>query len=66
MTELQNEVVDCESQQEVSDYAKSINDWLPVTSSRKAKWWYSAIHNITCMVGAGILGLPYAMSQLGW
>ncbi|XP_057516367.1 lysine histidine transporter 1-like isoform X1 [Amaranthus tricolor] len=45
---------------------KNINDWLPVTADRNAKWWYAAIHNVTCMVGAGILGLPYAMSQLGW
>lgn len=45
---------------------KDINDWLPITSSRNAKWWYSAFHNITAMVGAGVLGLPYAMSELGW
>ncbi|KAL1828682.1 hypothetical protein DCAR_0207927 [Daucus carota subsp. sativus] len=45
---------------------KAIDDWLPVTSSRHAKWWYSAFHNVTAMVGAGVLSLPYAMSQLGW
>ncbi|KAK1422370.1 hypothetical protein QVD17_25450 [Tagetes erecta] len=45
---------------------KAINDWLPVTSSRNGKWWYSAFHNVTAMVGAGVLGLPYAMSELGW
>jgi len=45
---------------------KEIDDWLPITSSRNAKWWYSAFHNITAMVGAGVLSLPYAMSQLGW
>ncbi|KAL2928678.1 Lysine histidine transporter 1 [Bienertia sinuspersici] len=45
---------------------ESLENWLPLTSSRKAKWWYSAIHNVTGMVGAGILGLPFAMSQLGW
>ncbi|WCJ34868.1 Transmembrane amino acid transporter family protein [Euphorbia peplus] len=43
-----------------------LNSWLPVTASRKAKWWYSAFHNVTAMVGAGVLGLPYAISQLGW
>ncbi|XP_041008634.1 lysine histidine transporter-like 5 [Juglans microcarpa x Juglans regia] len=43
-----------------------LNKWLPVTASRKAKWWYSAFHNVTAMVGAGILGLPFAISQLGW
>ncbi|XP_076941243.1 lysine histidine transporter 2-like [Bidens hawaiensis] len=45
---------------------KALNDWLPVTSSRNGKWWYSAFHNVTAMVGAGVLGLPYAMSELGW
>ncbi|KAF2296980.1 hypothetical protein GH714_014001 [Hevea brasiliensis] len=42
------------------------NSWLPVTASREAKWWYSTFHNVTAMVGAGVLGLPFAMSQLGW
>ncbi|CAH2034011.1 unnamed protein product [Thlaspi arvense] len=45
---------------------KKVDDWLPVTSSRTAKWWYSAFHNVTAMVGAGVLSLPYAMSNLGW
>lgn len=45
---------------------KDLNDWLPVTSARNGKWWYSAFHNVTAMVGAGVLGLPYAMSELGW
>ncbi|KAK1567058.1 hypothetical protein Q3G72_007637 [Acer saccharum] len=45
---------------------KAIDDWLPITGSRNAKWWYSAFHNVTAMVGAGVLGLPYAMAQLGW
>ncbi|KAG6424789.1 hypothetical protein SASPL_115209 [Salvia splendens] len=45
---------------------KAIDDWLPITSSRNAKWWYSAFHNVTAMVGAGVLGLPFAMSELGW
>ncbi|KAK4409980.1 Lysine histidine transporter 1 [Sesamum angolense] len=43
-----------------------IDDWLPITSSRTAKWWYSSFHNVTAIVGAGVLSLPYAMSQLGW
>ncbi|KAL0431587.1 UNVERIFIED_CONTAM: Lysine histidine transporter 1 [Sesamum radiatum] len=42
------------------------DDWIPISSSRNANWWYSAFHNITAMVGAGVLGFPYAMSQLGW
>ncbi|KAL3526151.1 hypothetical protein ACH5RR_014523 [Cinchona calisaya] len=45
---------------------KAIDDWLPISSSRNAKWWYSAFHNVTAMVGAGVLSLPYAMSELGW
>ncbi|XP_057949505.1 lysine histidine transporter 2 [Malania oleifera] len=45
---------------------KAIDDWLPITSSRNAKWWYSAFHNVTAMVGAGVLSLPYAMAELGW
>ncbi|GMI76819.1 lysine histidine transporter 1 [Hibiscus trionum] len=45
---------------------KAIDEWLPITSSRNAKWWYSAFHNVTAMVGAGVLSLPYAMSELGW
>ncbi|KAF3447402.1 hypothetical protein FNV43_RR12588 [Rhamnella rubrinervis] len=43
-----------------------INSWLPITASRKGKWWYSAFHNVTAILGAGILGLPFAVSQLGW
>ncbi|KAG9446634.1 hypothetical protein H6P81_012762 [Aristolochia fimbriata] len=45
---------------------QSIDDWLPITSSRNAKWWYSAFHNVTAMVGAGVLSLPFAMAELGW
>jgi len=53
-------------QDERSSGEKAIDDWLPITSSRNAKWWYSAFHNVTAMVGAGVLSLPYAMSKLGW
>ncbi|XP_054787241.1 lysine histidine transporter 2-like [Prosopis cineraria] len=45
---------------------KKLEDWLPITGSRKAKWWYSAFHNLTAMVGAGVLSLPFAMSRMGW
>lgn len=45
---------------------RQIEDWLPVTGSRKAKWWYSAFHNLTAMVGAGVLSLPFALSRMGW
>lgn len=50
-----------------SDEKKVADDWQPpITSSRNAKWWYSTFHNVTAMVGAGVLGLPYAMAELGW
>ncbi|CAN6572372.1 unnamed protein product [Malus baccata var. baccata] len=45
---------------------KEIDEWLPITGSRNAKWWYSTFHNVTAMVGAGVLSLPFAMSNLGW
>ena len=45
---------------------EEINKWLPITANRNAKWYYSTFHNVTAVVGAGVLGLPYAMSQLGW
>ncbi|GAB2280585.1 hypothetical protein Dimus_015215 [Dionaea muscipula] len=48
------------------DDEKPLDDWLPITSSRNAKWWYSTFHNVTAMVGAGVLSLPYAMASLGW
>ncbi|KAE9610124.1 hypothetical protein Lal_00006777 [Lupinus albus] len=50
----------------VTQVEKDINDWLPITKSRNAKWWYSSFHNVTAVVGAGVLGFPYAMSELGW
>ncbi|GAU32682.1 hypothetical protein TSUD_145560 [Trifolium subterraneum] len=49
-----------------SEREKKIEEWLPINADRNAKWWYSSFHNITAMVGAGVLGLPHAMSQLGW
>jgi hypothetical protein len=55
-----------ESRNDAAAKEKAIDDWLPITSSRKAKWWYSTFHNVTAMVGAGVLSLPYAMAQLGW
>lgn len=45
---------------------KSVDDWLPITGDRNAKWWYAAFHNVTAMVGAGVLGLPNAMVYLTW
>ncbi|KAM3303699.1 hypothetical protein P3S67_014729 [Capsicum chacoense] len=45
---------------------RAIADWLPITSDRNAKWWFSTMHNVTAMVGAGVLSLPFAMSEMGW
>ncbi|KAK8948333.1 Lysine histidine transporter 1 [Platanthera guangdongensis] len=39
-----------------SEKEKAIEEWLPITSSRNAKWWYSAFHNVTAM-GPGIMVL---------
>lgn len=45
---------------------KDVDNWLPITGDRHAKWWYAAFHNVTAMVGAGVLSLPYAMVFLTW
>lgn len=45
---------------------QKVEDWMSEDDSRKAKWWYSSFHNVTAMVGAGVLGLPFAIAQLGW
>ncbi|WVZ95265.1 hypothetical protein U9M48_041055 [Paspalum notatum var. saurae] len=46
--------------------AIAVDNWVPINARRNAKWWYSAFHNVTAMVGAGVLALPYSMSELGW
>ncbi|KAI3452533.1 hypothetical protein Pfo_009197 [Paulownia fortunei] len=46
---------DIEKQHFIRMEEKALDDWLPITSSRNAKWWYSAFHNVTAMVGAGVL-----------
>ncbi|KAL1556762.1 Lysine histidine transporter 1 [Salvia divinorum] len=58
-------MVATEIEREMTEDEK-IDAWLPITSSRTAKWWYSTFHNVTAMVGAGVLSLPYAMSNMGW
>ncbi|KAL1808207.1 hypothetical protein ACET3Z_025197 [Daucus carota] len=45
---------------------KAIDDWLPITAARNATWYHSAFHNVTAMVGAAVLSLPFALSELGW
>ena len=49
-----------------SRQTQNVDEWLPISSKRNAKWWYSTFHNVTAMVGAGVLSLPYAMSEMGW
>lgn len=49
-----------------NETTNNLNSWLPITASRKAKWWYAAFHNVTAMVGAGVLGLPLVLARLGW
>ncbi|KAF6255805.1 amino acid transmembrane transporter [Scenedesmus sp. NREL 46B-D3] len=39
---------------------------MPLTASREGHWYSSAFHNVTAMVGAGVLGLPYTFVYLGW
>lgn len=63
---MSSEQKDVENQGVESSSNNDIENWLPISASRKAKWWYSAFHNVTAMVGAGVLGLPFAVSQLGW
>ncbi|CAM0957305.1 unnamed protein product [Alopecurus aequalis] len=66
--DIMEEYVETVMERKQEEKLKDVNldDWLPITSSRTAKWYYSAFHNVTAMVGAGVLGLPFAMSQLGW
>lgn len=43
-----------------------VDDATGEATPRRAKWWYVTFHNVTAMVGAGVLSLPYAMAHLGW
>ncbi|XP_051115666.1 lysine histidine transporter 1-like isoform X2 [Andrographis paniculata] len=57
------------SEDENERYEEEIekDNWIAINSStRNAKWWYSAFHNVTAMVGAGVLCFPYSMTELGW
>ncbi|KAK7291569.1 hypothetical protein RIF29_06815 [Crotalaria pallida] len=59
--------MESKNKKQTTDQDKDIiNNWLPITKSRNSTWWYSAFHNVTAVVGAGVLGFPYAMSELGW
>ena len=52
---------------ETPEYESSSDsdDELPITANRHARWWYSIFHNVTAMIGAGVLGLPQAFKYLG-
>ncbi|XP_014754068.1 lysine histidine transporter 2 [Brachypodium distachyon] len=67
-SDIMEEYAETVKERRTEEKLKDVNldDWLPITSSRTAKWYYSAFHNVTAMVGAGVLGLPFAMAQLGW
>lgn len=55
-----------ETHTEAPEYeSDSDDDSLPITANRHARWWYSIFHNITAMIGAGVLGLPHAFKYLG-
>ena len=46
-----------------------VHDKLPhltLQSLRAATWPQAAYHTVTAVVGAGVLGLPFAFSYLGW
>eukprot|EP01025_Chloroclados_australasicus_P041097 TRINITY_DN4331_c0_g1_i1.p1 TRINITY_DN4331_c0_g1~~TRINITY_DN4331_c0_g1_i1.p1 ORF type:complete len:429 (-),score=21.23 TRINITY_DN4331_c0_g1_i1:914-2200(-) len=34
--------------------------------SPPGEWYHATFHTVTSMVGVGVLGLPFALSQLGW
>ena len=36
------------------------------TAERTGQWHTAAVHNVTAIVGAGVLGLPFAMAGLTW
>uniref|UniRef100_A0A7I4B5R3 Amino acid transporter transmembrane domain-containing protein n=1 Tax=Physcomitrium patens TaxID=3218 RepID=A0A7I4B5R3_PHYPA len=44
-----------------------LESWLPITAAdRSANWKHAAFHNVTAMMGAGVLALPNAMVYLTW
>ncbi|KAJ1271364.1 hypothetical protein BS78_06G123400 [Paspalum vaginatum] len=49
-----------------SSVLPKVVDGASEATPRRAKWWYVTFHNVTAMVGAGVLSLPYAMAHLGW
>ncbi|KAG0588793.1 hypothetical protein KC19_2G269400 [Ceratodon purpureus] len=48
------------------EHSKDLEAWLPISTNRSANWKHSAFHNVTAMMGAGVLALPNAMVYLTW
>ena len=53
------------SQLYIVDTANEVENRIS-TVKRTANWADIAYHSVTAMVGAGVLGLPSALSCLGW
>lgn len=52
---------------ENSQNTTDLEAWLPIsTADRNANWKHAAFHNVTAMMGAGVLALPNAMVYLTW
>eukprot|EP01024_Parvocaulis_polyphysoides_P010706 TRINITY_DN13724_c0_g1_i5.p1 TRINITY_DN13724_c0_g1~~TRINITY_DN13724_c0_g1_i5.p1 ORF type:complete len:314 (-),score=22.41 TRINITY_DN13724_c0_g1_i5:101-982(-) len=52
--------------QTVEDHEAPLLSEDEKTKSREGTWFYASFHSATAMIGAGILGLPWAFSYLGW
>eukprot|EP01026_Neomeris_dumetosa_P050426 TRINITY_DN4421_c0_g1_i8.p2 TRINITY_DN4421_c0_g1~~TRINITY_DN4421_c0_g1_i8.p2 ORF type:complete len:251 (-),score=14.82 TRINITY_DN4421_c0_g1_i8:5-757(-) len=55
-----------EVQKFYSDGVQSFEIELSKVQPPQGKWYHAAFHTVTSVVGVGVLGLPYAMSNLGW
>mmetsp|Transcript_12305 Transcript_12305/g.37013 ORF Transcript_12305/g.37013 Transcript_12305/m.37013 type:complete len:484 (-) Transcript_12305:840-2291(-) len=53
---------------EAAEYNNELDEKfsLPGTSKRTSGWSSVAVHNVTAIVGAGVLGLPHSMGYLTW
>ncbi|KAH6781788.1 lysine histidine transporter 1 [Perilla frutescens var. frutescens] len=66
LSEDRRKYFNSENADEISAQESAIDNWIQIPPERSARWWFSAVHNVTAMVGAGVLAFPYAMSELGW
>lgn len=44
----------------------ALQDGQLATEEKTGKWYYTAFHNVTAMLGAGVLALPSTFAILGW